>query len=384
MSICPTLAPTADRAHAKRSPSAYKYIKACPGYMPQKKQEMHPNTLRGIKVHEAIEVMNFEPLDDQELRWAEYCLQEKQKQISAVFGSEPNFTEHKEIKVEVSHRYQSWGFVDSFLISNKGDVGILLDWKFGYGEVADADENEQGKGYAVALYNKFPTLKKLVVVFVQPPIRKTTEITYTNLKAQKMLTEIEAYLKKGWQCDKNPTAFLKKYANPEPTMCLYCQRSKDLTCPIMAKALRKIKSNVDGLIFPSKFDPANLPSNPVDLVKILAARPLIDKIFDAATDRVKELLESGAEVPGVELQHVEGRTTVADAGAAKGVALTAGLTEEEFDNCTSVSLPDLKAVIKTKAPRGQKEIAVEKFSADLLDAGATKQGEPSTRVKILK
>ena len=145
----------AERAHAKRSPSSYKYVKACPGYIPQKNDILHPNTIRGTKIHEAIETGKYDDLDDQELRWLEYCLAEKQKIIAEIFGSNP-YEEFKEIKVEVSARYKSWGFVDSILVS--GAVGIMLDWKFGWGEVDDAEENEQGKGYAVAIYKKFPCL----------------------------------------------------------------------------------------------------------------------------------------------------------------------------------------------------------------------------------
>ena len=108
--------PAPERAHAKRSPSAYKYIKACPGYLPQKNQELHPNTIRGTKIHDAIEANNFDLLDDQELRWAEYCLGEKQKALAEVFGTNP-YDEEKEIKVVVIEKFQSWGYLDSFLMS---------------------------------------------------------------------------------------------------------------------------------------------------------------------------------------------------------------------------------------------------------------------------
>ena len=373
--------PAPERAHAKRSPSAYKYIKACPGYLPQKNQELHPNTIRGTKIHDAIEANNFDLLDDQELRWAEYCLGEKQKALAEVFGTNP-YDEEKEIKVVVIEKFQSWGYLDSFLMSRV--TGILMDWKFGWGEVDDARKNEQMKGYTVALFKKYPTLQTLHVYVVQPPLRKTTSKVYTRSKASTMKAAITRYLKKGWQCDANPKKYLTLYANPETNRCLYCQRSQDLSCPIMSTALKRMQENVDKITFPSKFDPENFIATPAELVQILQSKEIITKIFDAAAEKAKELLESGIILKGLELQHVEGRTTVSNPSLAHQVCAGMGITDAEFQNCMSVSLTDLKTVVKTKAPRGQKELAVEQFVAKLSEADAIKQGEPSTRIKILK
>ena len=371
-----------ERVHAKRSPSAFKWIRKCPGYLPQKSEVVHENTLRGTKIHNALDANDLSSLDDREYRWAQYCLETRDEYEKLYLVADKSINRYNEIKLVVSEKHESFGFTDSLI--TQGDQGLMFDWKFGFVKVEEAVDNDQGKGYAIGVFKRFKWIKKLTVIFVQPPLREASSYTFRREDFKELATDIRLMLTKGEEWDKDPAKFAPEYGNPNFDGCLYCARSKDLTCPYMTTALKIIETKVNGFTIPADFDPASLVANNVDLVKILQTRAVIEKIYDAATDLIKAKLLAGEVIEGVEIQHVEGRTTVIDPKGTWEVAKAQGITKQEFENCMSISLTDLKNAVKTKAPRGQKDIAVESLLSALQAAGAVKTAEASVRVKLSK
>lgn len=378
---------TEDREHARRSPSSYKYLKECPAYIPEKKteEELHPNTLRGIAMHEAIRSGDMSSLDDKEVRWVKWCQAERDRVSASLFFANMPIERLKEDRVVISKKHHSFGYYDELWLQKMDEagpeqVGLLFDWKFGWVEVDSAEFNLQGKGYAVGVFDKYPKLSCLSVCFIQPAIKKTTLTTFTRKDLPKLRRGISSFLQKGEACDGSFAKRVEFCKRGE--YCLYCQRSKDLTCPLMSTTLKVIETRIKGLTLPAEFNPDNLPTNPEELVSILKVKTIIEKIFDATSDRIKELLESGVEVPGAQLTYVNGRTNISDPNLAWKKAKEAGLTDEEITNCVSLSLSDLKKYLTLKAPRGEKEIAVERFVNSLSEAGILTEGPIQKRLKL--
>ena len=61
-----TTAPHAERAHSKRSPSSLGKYAVCPHFKQDDDQPVHPVTLEGTLIHEAIEKKNLRGLTQEQ------------------------------------------------------------------------------------------------------------------------------------------------------------------------------------------------------------------------------------------------------------------------------------------------------------------------------
>jgi hypothetical protein len=172
-------------------------------------------------------------------------------------------------------------FGSADLIGRINDRAVVLDWKFGRGEV-DVEENEQLLFYAAAAMRTkglewaFEGVSEVEMVIVQPPAVKRWTTTVARVK------QFERDLVHAVTSSQNASAPLKVGDH-----CRYCPAKP--ICPQMTGAAeRALKVQIKDL----------------DLAKIgeyLATADLVEKWIGDLRDLAHQILESGEPVPGYKL-----------------------------------------------------------------------------------
>jgi len=172
-------------------------------------------------------------------------------------------------------------FGSADLIGRIDDRAIILDWKFGRGEV-DVEENEQLLFYAAAAMRTrglewaFEGVSEVEMVIVQPPAVKRWTTTVARVK------QFERDLVHAVTASQNAAAPLKVGDH-----CRYCPAKP--ICPQMTGAAeRALKVQIKDL------DPAKIGA-------YLATADLVEKWIGDLRDLAHQILESGEPVPGYKL-----------------------------------------------------------------------------------
>jgi hypothetical protein len=172
-------------------------------------------------------------------------------------------------------------FGSADLIGRIDDRAIILDWKFGRGEV-DVEENEQLLFYAAAAMRTkglewaFAGVSEVEMVIVQPPAVKRWTTTIARVK------QFERDLVHAVTASQNAAAPLKVGDH-----CRYCPAKP--ICPQMTGAAeRALKVQIKEL------DPAKIGA-------YLATADLVEKWINDLRDLAHQILESGEPVPGYKL-----------------------------------------------------------------------------------
>lgn len=138
---------------------------------------------------------------------------------------------HREIRVVILRRDGSeltFGHFDVLLIL--GDVGLLLDWKFGILPVHPAEENRQGFMYAIGVMQRWLHLSKVGVIFVQPRLQWVSKHMIARAEMPALLEMLEAIDAEAERVENqfaaDPKSVDAASLNPGDA-CKYCSRGAD-------------------------------------------------------------------------------------------------------------------------------------------------------------
>ena len=159
-------------------------------------------------------------LDEAEVGYLQYCCDRVDTFLSknpVKIDIEISVTILKYDGTELNH-----GSLD-VLFTFKNFTGILIDFKFGWIPVAPAEENLQGKNYAVGCFQKYPKLNRIGVEFLQPKLGYTTSTLFSRADLPKLLNELIFVIDRADYVLTNP-ADAQKFMKPGP-YCDYCSLS---------------------------------------------------------------------------------------------------------------------------------------------------------------
>ena len=257
------------------------------------------------------------------------------------------------------------GQADAVFFSADGTKALVVDYKFGRGEVDGAERNYQLAALAVLCRDAYPALVEVYAAILQPFASrqepKTVKYTRGSLDgaARAIYGAIDAAEK--------PDAALRASV----LACKYCKAAR--TCPACsghALACSAVK----------RWDSLSLPARAELYQRAKQAKKLAEKVEAA----VRADLEAGVELPGLKLG--EGRTsfTVTDAAGAFGVvSANLGVTPAEFTACCKVQISTLDKLAheKLKARRPEQRVADSKEELRAMLAG---YGESKTTAGTIK
>lgn len=356
-----------ERKHARCSPSKLKNLAICPSYEPDNDREVHPVTLRGTAMHEAMETINDALLDDEETRLVNLCREFLAEEIA----SAETVIDEQHLK---THDKDVQGFVDKLMIYAKDPVtgrrkAKIRDYKFGWNPVDSPENNSQAIAYTLACFLQWEDVDEVDFAFLIPRLDMVLQHTFTraDVPALKMhVTLIAERVRK----------LAGKEFNPNLDNCFYCGRKA--TCePCINKSLSIARAQPaeHGLTLPAELNPTLLNDPKQIAYGLNVASVLEDWIVQMRKHALRFRQEIGQEVPGYDYIERSAKREVANpVGAWDILSKEFGVTQEEFFSACKVSITQLEKVVKDHAERGQKDKAAEAFTDRLLDEGYLTRG----------
>lgn len=352
-------------AHHEFSPSQLMYREACPGWKPDEGPQS-VQAAEGTMMHKALETGDLNGLNEEQSR----CV----NMVSELFASmkeeldKPNaVTEvHQELRLAIMGL--TFGTADLVLVN--GAYAKIGDAKFGWNPVEDAETNLQGWAYATGVYEKWPSVEYVEVVFAQPRLDSVSRANfYRKADLERMKLRISAVIARAR--DHKPEDL-----KPSEFSCLYC--GAKATCTALHKKALVISSKFVELA-PDKelldiYNPDQLATPELRGKAEILRRILEPWCEKVRKENLKHVLETGEEIPGFEVKTRAGRRTVSDPQITWELVKDR-LAPEEFAAVTEVSVAQLLKAYSSKAPKGSKEKLKQEIEDRLTDAGVLQGGD---------
>ena len=349
---------SASRPHARFGPSSLKMFEACPSY--QSRGGTNAIAEAGTRIHEAVEKGDPSVLVDEAeqslARWALAFLEQVRSEKSSKLRES-----YQEIHLEMSlGKFHTYGTCDLLDLYFDG-TGVLMDWKFGFGGVEDAETNAQVQAYAYGAFQKFPNLNELACYLVLPRRQEITYAVYTRADMDRIKLRVSTIIARA--TESAGAAF-----NPKEGVCDYC--ASQGTCKALAeKAL--VISQKAGFDVPASL---SLDGTPSDKGKLLKLANLLTDWCDATKkELLRQSLEEGAEISGYYLDQRRTSRVVDNPLLGFDAVKELVSVEEYLLSCTRVSVPQLEKFVAEKAPRGKKAEAKQHLEDLLRGSGALRE-----------
>lgn len=351
----------------KPSASGMFRLVACPGSwrasMICGPGESSPAAEMGTRLHADME-HGTTPADPEEAEAVAWCRETEKELAARYLGAE--YGESRESRLwDASGRFS--GQADVVFYSATAEAALVIDYKFGRGEVDGAERNYQLAALAVLVKDKTPTLKTIYAAILQPFASRGEPRVVKYEEAS--LNAARAALHGAIDAAEKPGAVRAAgYAQ-----CKYCPALS--TCP--QAAAMAVCAAVD------KWELLDAGQR----VELYRRAKLARKLADMVDAKIKADLEAEMELPGLKLAPGRQMFTVTDAAKAFGiVSERAGLTAQEFTACCKVGMTSLDAAfhakLKEQEPKQTVKASKEELRALLGDcaevkwtAGSVKEAE---------
>ncbi len=298
----------------------------------------------GTRLHACMEHGSL-PEDAAEAEAVAWCRRMEGELAAELLGDE--VSDRREARLWARDRAFS-GQPDAVYLAD--DRALIVDYKFGRGEVASAPGNLQLAALAVLAGQAHPQVEEVFAAILQPFVSRDRPqvVRYSREDLQ----AAEAYLARAIEAAEAPGAVLR----PGARQCRYCRAQA--VCPAALREALSCEAVVRWEALP-----------PEARAELWRRAQLARRVADAVERRVKADLKAGSELPGLEL--APGRTcfAVTDAQAAYVVlAEQLGISAEEFAACCKVGITPLDRLVHVKRKAADAGARVKDSAAWLREA----------------
>lgn len=336
--------------HHPFSPSTLQRLSLCPGSWRMTKDIPEPtqsdDAAEGTKLHEAVSTGNLDGLTAEQQESVTACIDFKNALINQSPGVVYDFSEMKvSVFDDDGETELTNGFID-FAVTRDDGTADLVDWKFGRGDVPDANGNYQLAAYALGVMQNFGC-KSVTAHIFQPRIHAHTSYTFTNAEA--ILHNIKFIINRA----KSETMILS--ASDEA--CRYCRAAS--TCPACNQRYGLVPADIQN----------NMLSDPAKLLSLWERAQMATKLVDAIKSAVTDYIKEHGSLGDWTLEQRAGKREVSD--VAKLYERIQGMiTSHDLAECYSVKV---SALLDKMTERIQK--TAEHEGRKLLKKDAKKQAE---------
>ena len=382
---------TNDPRRGLPSASSLERLHNCPGSWLATKDtpdESNADSEAGTRIHRALETGDMTGLSADEEQTADLCqIQSDNVMNEWVESDHPkSLGIHKEKRLGLT---RIGGVVDvaddttadlvftgqADLIVIDGNRGLVLDYKTGRGEVADASENLQLRGLAVMAARRW-RLESVRVAIVQPWAGPVSVADYD----QSALDLSRIHLMRVLERVKNATPDLLNPGN----WCHYCKAKA--CCP----ALRSVAlAPVEHMALTLPADDATaraalfaraMEMTPQTLTALYRGLKLVGWYQAAIEGAMRKRVEEG-EIPGFRMKPGQMREKINDVSKVWAKCEGLGVKAEVFTGACSVTKDALKTLVRDAT--GLKGKSLESTIKDVLQ-GATESKETAQQIEEVK
>lgn len=354
------------RTHHKYGPSKMGYIDECAAY--KSSDGTSEAADQGTFLHDLMDKMlghvkggnattTLEQIDkwvrpsvdltDDEIEYLRFCC----KRVDKYLASKPTkiFTEiDVRANDPITGKNLNHGFLDVLFIF--GDLGILIDFKFGWVAVKEASKNLQGVNYAVGCFQMFSELKRIGVEFQQPKLGRVTSTMFKREELAGMFGLLKLAVDRAEFVQANPDQ-AQKFMKAG-TYCTYCALAG--TCTVLNNMRLEAGSKFAGLPVPKAFSGLELASPE----QIALARYYVDLIENGVgliKSRAFELAEQNGgsiscTLPSGEVVTYQMQERNADRSLGSAVEVAEALKEivspEEILGAAELAITKLEPIVK--------------------------------------
>lgn len=347
-------------------------------------------------MHAAIETHNFSLLEDEDqLEAVKRCIALEESHIALLRNNGFEVAVVKEEYLPVcpeeivtDEHGRQWqgitgGYPDLLIIGSidgAPKLAMLDDWKCGQWLVTPTKHNLQGKAYALAVLQKYPTVEEVRVQFYHPFLELPAPLPeYSHTFSREDMASLEQEIRltialkhraarEGWGSKEVPPV-------PHTKLCVFCHHLDTAECPAMLQLAAETHSKHEQLVVPPEVRPAYL-SDPQAAKQVYQLSAAIEAFAKNARRRITDMvLTEGLEIEGMRIVTKADRTIVSLA-AVRDAALEAGVSIEEFEDCLNLPITNLEKKVKALAPPRKGAAKVREFQQMLEDRGAVAKGKP--------
>lgn len=302
-------------------------------------------------------------LTDDEVDCADKCRQIEEKLLAEVYPRTLNIPCHRERRL--------WTEVDGFKHSGKPDalyisnrVGLLVDYKTGRNEVAEASSNLQLRDLAV-MAAETHGLESVIVAVIQPWVTMNPDVCeYSQTDLVIARSQMESRI----ISSNAPNAT----RTPSEAACKYC-KAKAICPEARELALTPPMSAMPEGITPEAIA-ATLTAD--TLAKFLDRASFAEKVIDACRDEAKRRIAEGESIPGYKLKDGAIRENITDAQECWRRVCSRGVNVDQFMATVTIAKGKLKDLVKSATRLKGKDLETD-LSIILDGITEQKQSEPS-------
>lgn len=381
------------RGHHPDSPSSLQSSEACPHFENEQRSDTRASDA-GTLQHKAAETRNLDILDhEDQVNAVKRCLAMEDRitgELLAITGMPADVVREQYLSVSPGEKTEGWdgitgGYPDVLLLSS--NLAILLDWKFGQIFVTPTKDNLQGIAYALGVFEKYPHVDEVRVIFHHPYLEVEAPLPeYDHVFSRSNIPELELRVRTviARKHEAKNTGFNGPIpASPRTNLCLWC--AKKGTCPALASLAVKVSEKYAGVTLPDAVKVAEL-KKPEDYAAAFRAANLLENwAKDVKRRCVDAAMTEDMVIPGYELVRRQERT-IHDVGIVRDHAIRAGLTLHEFESCVTLPITKVEAKIseKIKALGGKAAPKVREFQEGLVESGAVTMSDGYVYLKEQK
>jgi hypothetical protein len=290
--------------------------------------------------------------------------------------------------------FEGMDFGTADRLSFDGQDLHMVDYKFGWGAITDVEKNFQFIIYALGLFNHFEKVSQITVHMVQPKLNVVDCHTWTRDDVPRLYEIIKASHDRVLQWEKTKDVSLLRV---DPINCERCRHQGQ--CPkwhelgiATAEAVQETgitkyeepKEQLTSSMIPdminANWDVAS--ADPVRVAQFLACIPAFEAFFTKFKKYALEVNHLVGELPGFSVVSTSGKSDcISPVDVVKVVSDKFGCTPNEVIGTMKPSLTELKALVSSKAARGEKGKLSEALVEVLSDNGLLLKSEGTSYLK---
>lgn len=219
------------------------------------------------------------------------------------------------------------GTVDFVAVDKESKEAVIVDWKTGYGEVTEAENNLQGAAYALAIMQEF-SVPHVAVYFFNPVLDKVSSHVFSS-----WMTIRDTIKRIISEAKKEDAALV-----PGEKQCKYCRAALQGACPAL-------HHNLNAFTIKEAKEISIESMTDDELCAVFEKARQVEAICEAAEKEIRKRCEEEGSCGNYRVKVSSGGFSVDVQMAFLSLCKAENdwnLSSEKFLECCSVSVPKLK------------------------------------------